>query len=147
MRRGLRMNPQCLTCGSLLPEGARSPYCLPHYLEHQKARNRAKVRAYRERARNGPPNPDQPHLPTEVDLGWLDWMDPELGGTIRRVVGMLNGGRTTDDPEVIELAGRALQRYDSIQAAIEDRARPQEGGDWQITNWRGFFDSVRRAFA
>jgi hypothetical protein len=143
------MNRQCAACGTPLPVGARSPYCLPHYLEHQKERNRAKVRAYRERARNAPPsppNPDQPHLPTEVDLGWLDWMDSDLGRTIRRVVGMLNGGRGTDDPEVIELAGRALQRYDSIQAAIEDRARPQQGGDWQITNWRGFFESVRRVF-
>jgi hypothetical protein len=144
------MNRQCVTCGTLLPEGARSPYCLPHYLEHQKERNRAKVRAYRERARNArptPPNPDQPRLPTEVDLGWLDWMDSELGATTRRAVELLNAGCTTDEPEVIQLAVRALHRYDSIRDAIEARARPQQGGDWQITNWGGFFESVRKVFA
>jgi hypothetical protein len=143
------MNRQCATCGTLLPEGARSPYCLPHYIEHQRERNRNKVRAHRERSRNAPPappNPDQPHLPNEVDLGWLDWMDADLGAKTRRMVELLNQGHATNETEVSELALWAFRRYDSIRAAFEERAHPLEGGDWQITNWGHFFESVRRVF-
>ncbi len=145
------MMRQCGGCGTALTPKGRSPFCPQCWLKHQKMRNREKVRAHRQRARSATParseSPPQPHLPTEVDLSWLDWMDPDVGAAIRRAVELLNQGRGTDDPEVSELALLALRRYDTIRDAIEARARTQEGGDRQTTSWRGFFESVRRTLA
>jgi len=142
------MTRQCVGCGIALPDGGRSPRCLGCWTGHQKERNRAKVRAHRQRALNALNRLDatnRPHLPSETDLGWLDRMDAELGGTIRRVVEMRKGGRPPDDSYVLRLASEALHRFASIRGAIEDRARTREDGASQFTNWDGFFESVRKA--
>jgi hypothetical protein len=140
------MTGQCVVCQTPLPERARSPYCGPHFLEHKKERNREKSRRHRERESiyHPPPKSEEHHLPTETDLGWLDWMDAELGATIRQVVDLLKQGRPGLDPEVAELALWGLHRFDSVRGVIEEKARPVEGGRAQFSNWNGYFESVRR---
>ena len=140
---------QCMTCQTVLPERARSPYCLPHYLEHQKERNRAKSRRHRERESIYHPEPDAPppgRLPNEEELEWLAWLDLGLAEPIQRIVELRAAGRTIADPEVQGLARAALERYDCLRADFDERATLRPDPQGHAAKWRGFFESIRGAY-
>ena len=139
---------QCMTCQTVLPDKARSPYCLPHYLEHQKERNRAKSRRHRVRESLYHPEPDrqpQGRLPVEEELEWLAWLNLGLAEPIQRIVELRADGRTARDPEVVRLARAALERYDGLRADFEERATLRPDPQGYAAQWRGFFESIRGA--
>lgn len=142
------MNRQCIDCGGVLPEERFSVRCSPCWIKHEAARNRAKVRAHRERARAGAralPPTSGGRLPTDEDLAWLSRVDQGLADLVRQSVLLLRAGRTPTDPEVARFAIAAVQRYDSLGMDFVERGKGLPGADDAIGEWDGFFDSVRKA--
>lgn len=136
------MTGQCATCGTRLPEGARSPYCLPHYLEHQKERNRAKVRAHRARERSARP-PPQIQLPSDDSRKWLEDSDLGIAEPIGWISQLLAEGRSGTDPEIGEAARDGLARYDECRQEFEAWVAANPGPEGAADQWRAFFEAVR----
>lgn len=137
---------QCVGCGSVLPRERRSPRCERCWIDYQRQRNRAKVWAYRERARlarASSPTPEETRLPNEEELSWLQWLNLGLAEPIRRIVELVGSGRPESDPEVAQLAMGVLQRYDSLRRDFEERVRLRPDPTDLAASWRGFFESIR----
>jgi hypothetical protein len=136
------MTGQCSTCGTPLPEGSRSPYCLPHYLEHQKERNRAKVRAHRARERAARPRPPI-QLPSDQSRDWLRASDLGIAEPIDSVSELLAAGRVGSDPEIGEAVRDGLGRYDQLRDQFEAWVAQTRGHEPEADEWRAFFEAVR----
>jgi hypothetical protein len=140
------MNRQCAGCGTVLPPERRSPHCEPCRVEYQRQRNREKVWAYRNRAREAlanQTNPGESRPPNDEEFGWLEAVNPDLGVPIRRVHELLDQGRTVTDGEVARLALGALQEYDNTRELFEAEVTPET--EPIATSWRGYFESIRGA--
>jgi hypothetical protein len=141
------VNHQCTNCRAVLPPERRSPLCLVCWPEWQRSRNRDKVRVFRNRAREAranPPATQGSRPPNAAELAWLDWLNLGLAEPVRQVQRLIDSGRPTSDPEVVRLATRILERYDSSRDEFEARARPRPDCENLTESWRGYFESVRR---
>lgn len=161
---GLAVRRQCALCQAVLPTDWRPPLCPTCRLAYQQERNRANVRAYRERRRaaaatylpglraDGPvapetpdtPSEDETHSPTESDLTWLAGLNVGLAQPVRQALNLLSTGRDVQDPQVLELARWIVARYDLMRPMFDERARLWPDPENRAEAWRGFFESVRR---
>lgn len=143
---GLTISRQCSRCQSGLPTGWRPPLCPACRPVHQRARNLAKVRAFRERARSSRAVRDpEGRPPTEEELDWLDSLGlDELWELVERACELQSEGRLVPDPELMDLARRIVTAYDASRVEFDHRATLIPGPAGIADLWRGFFESARR---
>jgi hypothetical protein len=138
---------QCVGCGSALPPERRSPHCEGCWPEYQRQRNREKVWAYRNRARQAivnQPAAQESRPPNEDEFGWLEAVGLGLYGPVRGAQNLLDSGRDITDPEVRQLAWEALQQFDAYRDEFEAEVGPET--EQIAASWRGYFESIRRLF-
>jgi len=139
------MARQCVGCGAILPLERRSPHCEVCRADYQRQRNREKVWAFRNRAREFRKRAAVANAsrgPNEEELDWLAATDLGLEGPVRRVHELLDSGRNVSDPEVIQLAAAALRQYDACHNDFEAAVSPDSAA--LAASWRDYFESVRR---
>lgn len=138
------MMRQCIGCGALLAPGRRSPYCSNCWTEHQRERNRAKSRRFRQRtfAQASQTRPESRAL-NEEDFEWLDQLDLDLTEPIRGAIALPNTKRNQNDPEFLALLRTALEQYDRVRTQFEERAQQVPDPDGRAEGWRGLFESIR----
>lgn len=142
------MTRKCLGCSTVLFEGGRRPRCPRCWADRERARNRAKVRAFRKRVNDYRPyleGTKGPHLPTGNDLEWLDWLNLGLAEPVWNLCEAIRRGSAPYHEEVRNLDRIALERYDSVREEFEARAAqaPQVANLWG--QWRAFFEQLREA--
>jgi len=138
---------QCVGCDTVLAPERRSPHCERCWVEYQRQRNREKVWAYRNRAREALANQapvQESRPPNEDEFAWLEAVGLGLHGPVRGAQDLLDSGRDVTDPEVRQLAYDALRQYDANRDAFETEVGPETEGI--AASWRGYFESVRRLF-
>jgi hypothetical protein len=140
------MTRQCVGCSTVLPDPGRSPRCPRCRAEHDRARNKKKIRDYRQRTREYQPTlggSEDPHLPTWPEIQWLNWLELDLADPVREVVGGIRLGTQPYHPEVVAHARIAVERYDGNREEFESRVLQQPGKADLWAQWRGFFEQLR----
>src|SRR5690242_14939548 len=115
------MTSQCIRCGGVLEALRRSPLCPRCWTEHNRARNREKVQAFRERGRAASAS-NSDEGPTSADLNWLDALDLGLAEPVARLFNLQEEGRGLPDPAWVATGFEILQKYDSQRDEFERRA-------------------------
>lgn len=139
----------CPLCQSILPTDWRPPLCPGCRPAHQRARNLAKVHAFRERARASIASAlSETRLPTEEELDWLASLGlDDLCEPVERACALESGGRVPPDPELMVLARRFVAAYESSREEFDHRALLVPGPAGIANLWRGYFESARRLVA